>query len=104
VHRWKLFNLRDDIREKNDLAAIEPQRVKEMDALIEKFLVDTGAIVPVPNPAFNPTAYHPENEGKQKSKSKGQSPIEPQYTTARMLSEISDLAVFTSISKSGTPS
>jgi hypothetical protein len=70
AHRWKLFNLHDDLSEKNDLAAKEPERVKTMDTLIEKFLADTKAIVPVPNPAFNPAVYHPEDEGRQKNKEK----------------------------------
>ncbi|NLX95973.1 MAG: sulfatase-like hydrolase/transferase, partial [Rhodopirellula sp.] len=70
AHRWKLFNLRDDIGETTDLAAKEPERVKTLDALIERFLGDTKAVVPVPNPAFNPAAYHPEDEGKQKQREK----------------------------------
>ena len=72
AHRWKLFNLREDLGEKNDLAAKEPERVKALDALIEKFLADTKAVVPVPNPAFNPAAYHPEDEGQQKQREKAQ--------------------------------
>jgi hypothetical protein len=72
-HRWKLFNLKDDLGEQNDLATKEPARVKAMDALIEKFLADTGAVQPVPNPAFSPAAYHPEDEGKAKPKSAGTS-------------------------------
>jgi len=63
AHRWMLFNLRDDLGETNDLAAQEPDRVKAMDALIERFLADTGAVVPVPNPDFDPAAYRPDQEG-----------------------------------------
>lgn len=70
AHRWQLFNLRDDLGEKNDLAAKEPARVKQMDALIERFLTDTKAIEPVPNPDFDPAKYHPEDEGQQKPKKK----------------------------------
>ena len=66
AHRWKLFNLREDLGEKNDLAAQEPERVQAMDALIEKFLADTKAVVPVPNPAFDPAKYDPATEGKPK--------------------------------------
>jgi arylsulfatase A-like enzyme len=66
AHRHLLFNLRDDLGEKNNLAAQQPERVCELDALIEKFLVDTKAVVPIPNPAFDPGKYHPEDEGKQK--------------------------------------
>lgn len=68
AHRHLLFNLCDDLGEKNNLAAKEPQRVREMDALIEQFLAETKAVLPVPNPAFDPAAYKPENEGRQKAK------------------------------------
>jgi arylsulfatase A-like enzyme len=70
AHRYLLFNHCDDLGEKNNLAAKEPERVKELDALIEKFLADTKAVVPAPNPAFDPAKYRPEDEGKQKSKAK----------------------------------
>ncbi|MFA7003288.1 MAG: sulfatase [Verrucomicrobiia bacterium] len=65
---WKLFrwfgvpathefyNLRDDIGETKDLAAAQPARVKELDALIEGFLANTGATYPRPNPAYKPPA------------------------------------------------
>ncbi|MDR0336974.1 MAG: sulfatase [Planctomycetaceae bacterium] len=56
-HQWKLYNLREDIGEKNDLAAKEPERVKELDAKIEQFLVDTKAVVPIPNPKFKPELH-----------------------------------------------
>ena len=65
AHRHLLFNLRDDLSEKNDLAVRKPELVSELDALIEKFLADTKAVVPVVNPAFDPAKYHPELEGKQ---------------------------------------
>ncbi len=68
AHRWKLFNLRDDLGEKNDLAAKDPERVQAMDALIAQFLADTKAVVPVLNPAFDPAKYRLEDEGKQKDK------------------------------------
>jgi arylsulfatase A-like enzyme len=63
-HRWKLFHLSEDLGEKNDLAAREPERVKQLDAQIARFLVETEAVVPVPNPDFDPAAYRPEDEGK----------------------------------------
>lgn len=53
-HRWELFNLAEDIGETNDLAAVRPDQVKKLDALIESFLVDTKAVRPIPNPNFNP--------------------------------------------------
>jgi arylsulfatase A-like enzyme len=70
AHRWNLFNLREDIGEQNDLAAKEPERVKTMDAQIAKFLTDTNAIVPIPNPSFDPAKYRPDEEGKGKMRVK----------------------------------
>jgi arylsulfatase A-like enzyme len=66
LHRHLLFNLRDDIGETKNLAAQRPELVRELDALIEKFLADTKAVVPVPNPAFDPAKYRSEDEGKTK--------------------------------------
>ena len=71
AHRYMLFNLADDIGEKRNLAREQPERVKELDALIEGFLNETGAVTPVPNPDFDPAKYHPENEGKAKPKTTG---------------------------------
>jgi arylsulfatase A-like enzyme len=68
AHRYFLFNLREDLGEKTNLAAQQPGPVAELDGLIEKFLVETKAVQPIPNPAFNPAKYHPEREGLQKSK------------------------------------
>ncbi|MGI9242542.1 MAG: sulfatase-like hydrolase/transferase [Verrucomicrobiales bacterium] len=62
-HRWKLFNLIDDIGEKNDLADQQPGRVEDLDATIEKFLDETRAVRPVKNPDFDPASYRPELEG-----------------------------------------
>ena len=53
---YELYNLQDDIGETNNLAEQMPLRVKELDALIDRFLEETGAIVPVPNPAYDPDA------------------------------------------------
>jgi len=66
AHRYLLFNLHDDLSEKNNLASAKPDVVAELDALIEKFLTDTKAVVPIVNPAFDPAQYHPEDEGKPK--------------------------------------
>jgi arylsulfatase A-like enzyme len=63
-HRWKLFNLREDLGEQHDLADRFPERVQGLDALIEAFLADTDAVLPIPNPSFDPTKYRPELEGK----------------------------------------
>ena len=52
ARRFELYHLRDDLGEARNLAAKQPGRVKELDALIDRFLADTGATYPRPNPAF----------------------------------------------------
>ena len=76
AHRYLLFNLRDDLGEQLNLSTQKPELVAELDALIEKFLADTHAVVPVPNPAFDPAQYRPELEGKQTPKSKPKAPAQ----------------------------
>jgi arylsulfatase A-like enzyme len=72
-HRYLLFNLREDLSEKHNLAAEKPELVSELDELITNFLRDTQAVVPVPNPAFNPAAYDPKAEGVQTNRNKPKS-------------------------------
>jgi arylsulfatase A-like enzyme len=68
AHRYLLFNLRDDLGEQINLAAQHPDRVRELDSLIDDFLADTEAVVPIPNPAFDPAQYDPAAEGRPKPK------------------------------------
>jgi hypothetical protein len=70
AHRHLLFNLRDDLGEKQNLAATNTAKVAELDALIQGFLDQTKAVVPVPNPAFDPSKYNPALEGKALPKTK----------------------------------
>jgi arylsulfatase A-like enzyme len=63
AHRYKLMNLAEDIGEKNNLADEQPERVQQLDALIEDFLKRTNAVVPIANPAFDPTKYDASKEG-----------------------------------------
>ncbi|MEM6692578.1 MAG: sulfatase [Planctomycetota bacterium] len=63
-HRYKLFNLRDDISEQNDLAGQFPERVKQLDAMIEDHLIATQTVRPLPNPKFDPSKYDVTLEGK----------------------------------------
>jgi arylsulfatase A-like enzyme len=73
-HRYKLFNLDEDLGEQDNLASRFPERVKEMDALIEAFLVNTKAVRPLPNRNFDPAKYRPELEGKGKLKGGASTP------------------------------
>ena len=50
----ELYNLTTDLGETHNLAAEMPDMVKELDALIDGFIADTGALVPMPNPAYKP--------------------------------------------------
>jgi hypothetical protein len=71
AHRYLLYDLKQDLSETKNLAAENPAKVTELDALIERFLQRTKAVVPVPNPKFDPAQYRPELEGKQQPKGKG---------------------------------
>ncbi len=55
-HRYELYNLKEDIGERRNLAVQHPDRVRELDALIQKFLADTGAVQPQRNPNYDPSA------------------------------------------------
>ncbi len=52
--RLELYNVRDDLGETKDLAAQMPERVRELNALIDGFLKRTNAVVPKPNPNYSP--------------------------------------------------
>jgi arylsulfatase A-like enzyme len=62
-HRYKLFHLRDDIGEQQEIAREHPDKVRELDALIEGHLQVTNAITPLPNPDFDFEKYDPQREG-----------------------------------------
>ncbi|MCL4109616.1 UNVERIFIED_CONTAM: hypothetical protein GTU68_061873, partial [Idotea baltica] len=67
-HRYLLYDLTNDVGERMNLAAEQPDRVNELDALIDGFLADTNAVVPLPNLKFDAARYRPELEGKAKLK------------------------------------
>lgn len=65
-HRYKLYNLAEDVGEQKNLASAKPSKVVELDAMIEEFLQETEAALPLPNPKFDAAKYDPELEGKAK--------------------------------------
>jgi len=67
-HRHLLFNLKDDLSEKRNLADQFPDLVRTLDSKIDQFLKETAAVVPVPNPRFDPNQYDPSLEGKAQRK------------------------------------
>jgi arylsulfatase A-like enzyme len=68
AHDYLLYDLEKDISETKNLAAKYPKEVKRLDALLEKHIKETGAVVPVPNPDFDSTKYRPELIGVQNKK------------------------------------
>jgi arylsulfatase A-like enzyme len=64
AHDYRLYDLANDIGEQTNLAARHPDVVRKLDELIEQHLRATGAIVPIPNPKFDPAQYRPERIGR----------------------------------------
>ncbi|REJ69078.1 MAG: DUF4976 domain-containing protein [Planctomycetota bacterium] len=50
-----LFDLDEDLAEQEDLATQMPQRVKQLDELLTRYLSEVGAGLLQPNPEFSPT-------------------------------------------------
>jgi arylsulfatase A len=48
----ELFNLREDMSEKNDLAAKMPEKARELRAMLEGWLKAVNANMPKPNPEY----------------------------------------------------
>jgi arylsulfatase A-like enzyme len=48
---FELFNLRDDLSEETDLSEKMPEKVKELDAILSKWLQTSNARLPRPNPS-----------------------------------------------------
>jgi arylsulfatase A-like enzyme len=52
----ELYNLKNDPGERHDLAAMQPEKISELNALLDGFLKDTGAAMMRPNPVYNPSS------------------------------------------------
>lgn len=50
----ELYHLAEDPLEQKDLASAQPEKAKELLALLDGWLKDSGAQMPVPNPAHDP--------------------------------------------------
>ncbi len=53
-NRLALFDISADISEQNDLSQQMPQKVKELDGLLVKYLNDVDAQMAVSNPEYDP--------------------------------------------------
>jgi arylsulfatase A-like enzyme len=76
--RYELYNLADDPGERHDLAAAQPERVKQLSVRLDAFLKDTAAVVPKPNPACNPNAK--PIKAKATGSQKGKAAVVPKET------------------------
>ena len=70
AHRNLLFHLKDDLGETTNVADRHPEIVSRLNDQLTAFLMKTNAVLPVPNPAFDPARYRPEMEGHQQPKKK----------------------------------
>jgi arylsulfatase A-like enzyme len=52
--RLELYNLREDIGEKKDLASEMPEKAKELQKLLARWRAEVGARMPTPNPDHDP--------------------------------------------------
>ncbi|WOO43303.1 sulfatase [Rubellicoccus peritrichatus] len=52
-HRYELYNLKNDIGETKNLADAMPDKVAEMDAIIDRHIKEADVLYPIKNPAFN---------------------------------------------------
>ena len=62
----ELYNLADDIGERNNLAASNPAKAKELHDQLIAWRKDLNAIMPTPNPAFDPDAKAAPKGGRKK--------------------------------------
>jgi len=62
----ELYNIAQDIGEKNNLAAQQPDKVKELHAKLIDWRKEVGALMPTPNPNFDPNAKPAVKEPKKK--------------------------------------
>jgi len=62
----ELYNVRTDISETNNLAAQNPEKVKELASKLAAWRKDVNALMPTPNPNFNGKGEVPGKPGKKK--------------------------------------
>jgi arylsulfatase A-like enzyme len=64
-HQSRLYNLREDIGESTNLATAHPEKVKQLDRLIEEYIVEANVVIPSPNPNFELAKFDPSTIGVQ---------------------------------------
>ena len=53
-HEHWLFHLKKDIGERNEVSKKHPKKVAELSKALDRFLAETGAVYPKPNPNYDP--------------------------------------------------
>jgi len=71
-HRYLLFHLKEDPSEVRNLSDRFPDRVAQLDSMIDAFLSKTKALTPIANPKFDPARYRVEDEGKPRPRTVNQ--------------------------------
>ena len=64
-HEYRLYNLRVDIGENDNLAAAQTNKVNELDKLIEDYIAEANVVLPQPNPKFDPSMFDRSKIGVQ---------------------------------------
>lgn len=62
--RVELYNLKDDLGERNDLATVLPEKTAELQKLLHTWRTEVKAQMPVPNPQFDSHAPNPVKKKK----------------------------------------
>lgn len=102
-HRHLLYDIGKDPGESTNLAPQLPGLVAELDGMIERFLKETNAVVPIPNPAFDPAHYRPELEGKPQPKGKAKGGMKGVWSLSKDASFVREEEVPWIVSKGGDP-
>jgi arylsulfatase A-like enzyme len=61
-NRHELYHVAKDPGETNDLAGQMPERVEELSKKLTRHFEDTEAVIPVPNPGYDPDAVEPDKK------------------------------------------
>jgi arylsulfatase A-like enzyme len=59
ANRFELYDLAADLGETTNLAPRFPDLVAHLDGMIDAFLAETGAVIPIQNPGYDPAAVAP---------------------------------------------
>lgn len=64
--RTELFNLKNDVEEQHDLASKKPEKVKELQAMLNAWRKDVNAVMPKMNPNWSENSPARKKSAKQK--------------------------------------